>query len=206
MLTDFTTEYSQRRDDELLQLSSERSALTAEAVDALDVELLRRNLTEADQAGYQKFKKQQGRRERRHRRIKLRGTYEDRLEWREVLCAFFVMGVITATYLSFPSRYRLSPDWEEAAAMVMISSTLIFFLMSEWQEMIFLVSLAISSVIHLLLAHAVMRRFPDLSRAAAKGVMVLGLVIFAVVYFGARFLQRSLYGTSGQAGDDARIE
>jgi len=48
MLNDFSTEYSKRSDDELLQLASERNSLTAEAADALGAELLRRNLSESD--------------------------------------------------------------------------------------------------------------------------------------------------------------
>jgi hypothetical protein len=48
MLNDFSTEYSERSHDELLQLASERHSLTTEAASALDAELRRRNLTESD--------------------------------------------------------------------------------------------------------------------------------------------------------------
>ncbi len=47
MLNDFSTEYSERSDDELLLLASDRASLTTEAAAALDAELRRRNLTES---------------------------------------------------------------------------------------------------------------------------------------------------------------
>jgi len=53
--SDFSAEYSERSDAELLQLASERNSLTAEAADALDAELRRRNLTEFDRVEYQRF-------------------------------------------------------------------------------------------------------------------------------------------------------
>jgi hypothetical protein len=46
MLNDFFTEYSERSDDELLLLASDRASLTTEAATALDAELCRRHLTE----------------------------------------------------------------------------------------------------------------------------------------------------------------
>ena len=62
MLTDFTTEYSPRSDDELLHLATQRHSLTTEAATALDAELRRRNLTESDRVEQQKFVKRQERR------------------------------------------------------------------------------------------------------------------------------------------------
>jgi hypothetical protein len=116
------------------------------------------------------------------------------------------MALMMAAYFNLPSRYQLRPDWQDAAVMVMISSIVVIFYVSEWREVAYWISLAISSAIHLFVAHAITRRIPNLSSGASKGLTVLGLVIFAGVYYGARFLQRSFYGTSGQAGDDARIE
>ena len=52
---DFSTEYSQRGDEELLHLATQRHSLTTEAVAALDAELSRRNLTESDRVEHQKF-------------------------------------------------------------------------------------------------------------------------------------------------------
>ena len=53
MSNDFSTEYSEWGDDELLLLASDPCALTTEAAAALNAELRRRNLTESDQAKYQ---------------------------------------------------------------------------------------------------------------------------------------------------------
>ena len=68
MLTDFSTEYSVRSDDELLHLATQRHSLTTEAAAALDAELRRRNLTESDRVEHQKFENRQGRRESKGRR------------------------------------------------------------------------------------------------------------------------------------------
>jgi hypothetical protein len=46
MLNDFSADYSERSDDELLLLTSDRASLTTEAAVALDAELCRRNLRE----------------------------------------------------------------------------------------------------------------------------------------------------------------
>ena len=59
MPIDLTTEYSQRSDDELLQLATQRHSLTTEAVAALDAELHRRNLTDSDRVEHQRFVKEQ---------------------------------------------------------------------------------------------------------------------------------------------------
>jgi hypothetical protein len=59
MLTDFSTEYSQRIDDELLHLATQRHSLTTEAAAALDAELRRRNLTDSDRVEHQRFVKEQ---------------------------------------------------------------------------------------------------------------------------------------------------
>ena len=53
----FSAEYSDLSDDELLLLASDRASLTAEAAAALDVELRRRNLTPSDQTKYLHFVK-----------------------------------------------------------------------------------------------------------------------------------------------------
>jgi hypothetical protein len=85
MLNDFSTEYSERTDDELLQLASARGSLTTEAAAALDAELHRRNLTESDQLEHQRFVKRQEQREaRKHRRRKAFGTFRDRLSWLDI--------------------------------------------------------------------------------------------------------------------------
>lgn len=59
----FSAEYSERSDDELLLLASDRDSLTGEAATALDAELRRRNLTRSDLARYQRFVKHNEQRE-----------------------------------------------------------------------------------------------------------------------------------------------
>lgn len=59
MPIDLTTEYSQRSNDELLQLATQRQFLTTEAAAALDAELRRRNLTDLDRVEHQQFVKEQ---------------------------------------------------------------------------------------------------------------------------------------------------
>jgi hypothetical protein len=201
MLTDFSTEYSQRSDDELLQLATGRHSLTTEAASALDAELRRRNLAESDRVEHQKFVKRQERREGRRRRWKIPGL-KDRLTWRDILGAFAAMGLIALTYLVLPSRYHLKPDWEQAAAIMMITSVMVIFAASASRKIAFWISLGISSAIHLIVVHALTRQIPTLSRGASKGTAVLGFVLFLIVYGVVRFLQRMLYGK--EAPDSAQ--
>lgn len=194
MLTDFSTEYSQRSDDELLHLASQRHYLTTEARAALDAELRRRNLTESDRVEHLKFVKRQERREgRRRRRWKVPG-FKDQLNWRDILGAFATMALIPLTYFALPSRYRLNSDWQEAAVIVMIPSVMVVFAASSWRRMSYWTSLGISSAIHLAIVHALARRIPILSRGAIKGAGLLGFVLFLGVYAVVRFLRRMLYG------------
>src|SRR5215813_14221313 len=64
----FSAEYSEWSDDEILLLASARDSLTREAATALDAELRRRNLTQSDQAKYQQFVKRNEQRAARRRR------------------------------------------------------------------------------------------------------------------------------------------
>jgi len=198
MLTDFATEYSKRSDGELLHLASARHSLVPEAVVALDSELRRRNLTESDRIQYQKSVKRQERREGR-RQTNLRRRWESlglrwQLNGREILELLAVMAVILVAYFALPSRYHLNPDWQEAALIVMLTSAGLAFIVRSWRNIAFWISLGVSSTIHLWIIHAWTRRTPDLSRAAGRGAIFLGLMLFLIVYKIIRFLQRTLYG------------
>jgi hypothetical protein len=59
----FSAEYSQRSDDELLQLASDRFSLTSGAAAALDDELHQRHVTECDRATHQQFVRRREQRE-----------------------------------------------------------------------------------------------------------------------------------------------
>lgn len=196
MLTDFSTEYSQRSDDELLHLATQRHCLTTEAAGALDAELGRRNLTESDQAEHQKFMKRQERRESRGRRRKLFGKRQ--FSWLESLSALVVMGVIMAAYLALPKRYHLKPDWEEAAVCVMIPSVIVTVgWRSLWQDIAFWMALILSSAIQLAIVHAWVQRAGELSRGAGKSAALLGFVLFIALYGCIRLLRRNFYGEGG---------
>src|SRR5205823_5924229 len=193
MLADFSTEYSQRSDDEVLHLASERHSLTTEAAAALDAELRRRNLTESDRVEYQKFVKRQERREWRRRRWKIPGL-KDRLTWHDIWGAFASMAFIAFTYFALPSRYHLYHDWEEAAVIVTITSVMVAFAASSSRKIVFWMSLGVSSAIHLVVVHAVARRIPNLSSGAGKGAAVLGLLLFLLIYRVVRSLERMMHG------------
>jgi hypothetical protein len=88
----------------------------------------------------------------------------------------------------------LNPDWREAAVIVMITAVMIAFWAISWRKIAFWMSLGISSTIQLLVVHVWTRRTPDLSRAAGRGALFIGLALFLIVYAIVRFLQRTLYG------------
>lgn len=193
MLTDFSTEYSQRSDDELLHLATQRHSLTTEAVAALDAELRRRNLTESDRVEHQKFERRQERREFRGRCRKLFGKRQ--FAWRELLSAFGAMAVIACAYLALPKRYHLKPDWEEAAVCVMIASvTVTVGWRSLWREIGFWMAVILSAAIQLAVVHAWAQRAGELSRGAGKLATFLGFVLFVAIYGCFRLLRRNFYG------------
>ena len=198
MLTDFAIEYSRRSDGELLHLASARHSLVPEAAAALDLELRRRNLTESDRIEHQKFVKRQEAREGR-RQTKLRRRWEGlglkwQLKWREILEILAVMAVILVLYFALPSRYHLNPDWQEAALIVMLTSVGLAFIVRSWRNIVFWISLAVSSAIHLIVVHAWTRQTPDLGRAKAKIAFFLGFALFLIVYGAARLLRRVFHG------------
>jgi hypothetical protein len=199
MLNDFTTEYSKRSDDELLLLASDRDSLTTEAGAALDAELRRRNLTESDQVKHQQFVKRNEQREARTRRRKIFGTRSDRSSWVDVFWALLAIALISLTYLALPSRYQMRPDWQEAAVHVMFASVFIAVVGSSWWRKIgFWISLLVSSAIHLFVVHAWIQRAGYLSTGRGKLAILLGLVLFFVIFGFVSLLRRNFYGTEAR--------
>ena len=193
MLTDFSTEYSQRGDDELLHLATQRHSLTTEAVAALDAELRRRNLTESDRVEHQKFQKRQERHEFRGRRRQIFGKRQ--FSWRELLSAFVAMAVIASVYLALPNRFHLKPDWEEAAVCVTIASAIVTVgWRSLWRDIAFWMALVLSAAIQLAVVHAWVQRAGELSRGAGKLGTLLGFALFVAIYGCTRLLRRNFYG------------
>ena len=193
VLTDFSTEYAQRSDDELLHLATQRHYLTPEATAALDAELRRRSLTESDRVEHQKFVKRQERHEHKDRRRRIFGKRQ--FSWLELLSAFVAMGVIAWAYFSLPKTYRLKPDWEEAAACVVIASILVIV---GWRSLLrnitFWIALILSASIQLAVVHAWVQRTGRLNRSAGKLATLLGFVLFIAIYGCFRLLRRNFYG------------
>lgn len=196
MSIDFSREYAERNDDELLHLASARHSLTTEAVAALDAELRRRNLTESDRLEYQRLVKQQEQREAREHRRKPLGPFKYEMSWRDLLWAFATIVLISFAYFALPSRYHLKAGWEDAAFMVMMTSVLIVTASRSVfrRKSTLWVSLVVSSAIYLVLLHAWTQRVPIFRRYQGRGLAVLGLLLFLAVYGLVSLLRRSLYG------------
>ena len=194
MPIDFSAEYIQRGDDELLHLATQRHSLTTEAATALDAELRRRKLTESDRVEHQKFAKRQERKEHNRRRRKLFGKRQ--FSWLELLSGFGALGVIAWAYFSLPKRYHLTADWEETAVCVVIPSVfMIVGWRSLWREVAFWLSLILSCAIQLALVHIwVKRAGGELSRGAGKLAMLLGFGLFIAVYGFIKLVRRNFYG------------
>ena len=191
----FSTEYSERGDDELLLLASDRSALTTEAAAALDAELRRRNLTESDQANYRQFVKRNGQREANRQRRKILGTRRDLRSWLDMLWALIAIALISFAYLALPSRYHMTPDWQEAAFHVMFASVFIAVSSKVWRRKIgFWMSLVISSAVHLVVVNAWLQRVGKFSHGQGRLAILLGFVLFFAVYGIVWMLRRNFYG------------
>jgi len=193
MLSDFSAEYSGRSDDELLQLASDRHSLTTEAAAALDAELSRRNLTDSDRIEHQRFVKRQEEREARKHRRKTFGPFKYQMSWRDTLWAFAVIALLSFTYLALPTRFHfIKPEWQDPAFIAMMTSVIIAFACRSvfWRNVVFWVSMLISSAAHLVVVHALTQRVGGLSRGAGKGAAVLGFLLFLAVFGFLRLAQR----------------
>src|ERR1700752_2865484 len=148
MLNDFITEYSERSDDELLHLASERHSLTTGAAAALDAELHRRNLTESDRIEHQQFVKRQEQREARKHRRKTFGPFKYQMSWPDILGAFGAMAMILCAYIALPSRFHfVKSDWQDTAFIVTMTSVIIAVACRKafWRKLAFWISLGVSS-------------------------------------------------------------
>src|SRR5215472_9373426 len=81
MFADFQREYTELKDDELLQIASDRQSLTDNAKSALDAEIRNRNLTAADLAKHGNFVKRSVQRETARRNRILFGGRRSLLAW-----------------------------------------------------------------------------------------------------------------------------
>lgn len=191
----FSAEYFERGDDELLQLASDRSSLTNEAAAALDDELRRRNLRESDRTEHQQFVRRKERGEARRTRRKIFRWHGDRSKWVDVLWTLLALASISSAYVALPNRYHMKPDWQEAAVYVMFASVFIAVVgRSLWRKIGFWMSLVISSAIHVLVVHAWIQPVGSLSRGEGKLAILLGCVLFFAIYGFVWLLRRNLYG------------
>ncbi len=200
MLNDFSTEYSERSDDELFLLASDRTSLTTEAAAALDAELRRRNLTKSEQAKHQQFVKRNEQHEAQKRRGRILGTRRDRGAWLDLFWAIAAMALISFIYLELPSRYHMKPDWQESAEHMMFASVFIAVVgRSWWRKIGFWISLVLSSAIHLFVVHAWIQRVGNFRREQGKLAILLGFVLFFAIYGFVWLLRRNFYGTEARS-------
>jgi hypothetical protein len=204
MPTDFSTQYAQLNDEQLLQLASDRASLTVDADESLTAELTRRGLTNSDQAKHEHFVKQSNRLESKKRLRRVFGRRQDRDSWGDTLGIVFwsmlSISIILFAYAALPDRYHFTPLWQQAAVEVMFASVLIGVVGGESRRGVgFWVSLLLSSSIHLVLVHAWIVRFGPLEgpghRRDGKLAVLLGIVLFFVVYGCGWLLRQVFYGS-----------
>lgn len=202
--TELQQEYAKLKDDELLRLASERSSLTDEAKVALDAEMRGRNLTAVDIKTHARFVRKSELRETRRRSRKLFGTRASQKSGVETLVALFWIAVtislISYGYFALPARYRLPADWQEAAGYAMFNSVFVaVWFFRDWgRRSGFWISLVISSTAHALIVHAWIVRVGtgmlSRHRGDMKAAVLLGLILFFVVYGGGALLRGRFYG------------
>jgi hypothetical protein len=205
MFTEFQQEYGKLSDEELLRLASDTSSLVDEAKAALDCEMRNRGLTHDDLARHQNLLKRVEQRETRKRVRKLRRKTDSWVDGVVTLFwSAFGVALIWIAYLALPPQYHFSPDWQEAAGYVMLASVfLVAAGFGPWlKKVAFWISLLISSVTHAFIVHGWIVRTGSLDgygRRAHLAIM-LGPVLFLVVYGCGYFLRRKL------CGEEVRIE
>ncbi len=195
MFSDFQHEYRKLTDEELLQLASDSSSLVDEAKAALDCEMRSRGFTDDDLARHRHLLERIEHRETRKRARNLR---RKTTSWVDGVVTLFwsalAFALVWIAYLALPSRYRFSPDWQEAAGYAVLASVgLVAASFGSWLKKIaFWISLLISSVTHAFVVHSWIVRRGSLygqSRAQRDLAILLGPVLFVIVY-GCGFLLR----------------
>lgn len=200
MVKDFSCQYAELSNEELLQVASDRASLTDEAVASLDAEMRQRKLTHDDITKHECFVKQSARREAKKTRRKLFGSRQSKESWVDgVVIAFWsllAVCLIASTYAALPQRYHFSPDWQPAAENVLFATVFILVTGGSWRKKIaFWMSLLISSTLHAVLLHRWVIRGGTLGgRQVGQVAVLLGIILFFVVYGCGFVLRRKLYG------------
>ena len=162
-----------------------------------------RGLTNDDLANHQNLLKQSEQRETRERARKLRRKTTSWVDG--VVTSFwaaFGFALIWIAYLAVPSRYHFSSYWQEAAGYAIFASAFIVAASFGLRlgKVTFWISLLISSVAHACIVHAWIVRTGSLDgygrRGEGKLAILLGPVLFVVVYGSLNFLRCKLRGES----------
>lgn len=202
MVSDFSTQYADLSDEELLRIASDRASLRDEAVFALDAEMQKRKLNNSDVAKQQRIVERSIRKESRRRRRKVVGSRRSwrssAQDWAVVLCAAICIGLISIAYQKLPPQYHFSSDWEETAEYVMWASVSIIAISSFlWRRIGFWISMITSTAIHAVVVHAWVIKAGTLSGRGDRSnrlAIMLGFALFVVVYGCGFFLRRKFYG------------
>jgi hypothetical protein len=160
----------------------------------------RRRLTAANERRHEHSVKRVEQLERTQRKRKLLGSRRDRQSWVDNLVTLVWYGValvgISIAYHALPPRFHFSPTWQEPAEYVMFGSVLVAVVGREWwRKAGFWAALPISSVAHAIIIHGWIVRVGSLQgrhRGDAKLAMLLGPILFLVVYLGGYFLHKML--------------
>ena len=195
MLNDLPTEYADLSDDELSKIASDRMSLTDEAVVALDAEMQKRELTQADLTRHERFVKRSAKREAKRRLRKVFGS-RDLESWADdlatLLWSALAISLVSVAYLALPPRYHFSSDWESAAKYVLFDSAFIVVASSFWwRKVAFWVLLLVSSAIHALLVHIWVVHSHGVDGRLA---LLLGLVLFGVLGICGLVIHRKFHG------------
>jgi hypothetical protein len=168
----------------------------------MDCEMRNRGLTNDDLGKHQNLLKESELRETRKRARKLRRKTASWVDGVVTLFwSAFGFALIWIAYLAVPPRYHFSPDWQEAAGYAMFAAFLVAASFGRWlKKVTFWLSLLISSVTHACSVHAWIVRTGSLDGRRGPGdvAILLGLVLFLVVYGSGSFLRRKLHG--GESG------
>ena len=157
----------------------------------MEAELSRRNLSQSEQAKYQRFVHRMEHRQFRTRRRKIFG--KGQLSWRELLSYFGLVGLAFLVYFALPSRYRVKPDWQEAAVCTMLASLMVVVGWRHlWRDITYWIALVLSSSVQLVVVHACTKRVGELNHSAGKGATLLGFLLFIAVFGGVHLVRRKL--------------
>ena len=206
-MSDFSTQYADLSNEELLRIASDRASLRDEAVLALDAEMQKRKLNSSDVTKQQRIVERSVRQESRRRRRKVVGSSRSwrssAQDWAVVLCAAICIGLISIAYQKLPPKYHFSSDWEEAAEYVMWASVGIIAISSFfWRRIGFWISIVVSTALHALMVHAWVKRAGTLSGHHDKSdrlAIMLGFMLFVAVYGCGFYFRRKFYGEDENA-------